>query len=268
MRAIKECSFQRPSEVQYNTIPNALTGKDILCQAKAGSGKTAVFVLSILNQFNKETPAFSALVVCHTRELALQIKKEFIRLGRYLTFLKVKEFVGGIDIKSDKDAIRDEQPHVVVGTPGRILDLVKGKHLKLDKIKYMVVDECDKVLSSVKMRADVQEIFLKTPHEKQVMMFSGTMREEDKVICRKFMQEPIEITVEDNSKLVLNGLKQFYVSLMQKDKIAQLLLILEHITYNQVIIFVNKKDRAIALSEHLKKKAFNNETLHRDLDQE
>lgn len=179
LRAIKDASFERPSEVQYNTIPHALTGKDILCQAKAGSGKTAVFVLSILNQFNKETHPFSALIVCHTRELALQIKKEFKRLGRYLNFLKVNEFVGGIDISNDKKVIREEQPHVVVGTPGRILDLIKGKHLKLDKVKYMVVDECDKVLSSIKMRGDVQEIFLSTPHEKQVMMFSGTMREED-----------------------------------------------------------------------------------------
>lgn len=107
-----------------------------------------------------------------------------------------------------------------------------------------------------------------TPHEKQVMMFSGTMKEEDKSISRKFMQDPVEITIQDNTKLVLNGLKQFYVSLMDSQKLPQLVLILEQITYNQVIIFVNKIIRANALSKYLKDKGFVNETLHRDIDQE
>jgi len=102
------------------------------------------------------------------------------------------------------------------------------------------------------MRTDIQNIFLGTPHEKQVMMFSGTMKEDDKVLCKKFMQDPIEVTVEDNSKLVLNGLKQYYVSLMDSDKLPQLTLILEQVAYNQVIIFVNTRMRAQALSKYLK----------------
>jgi len=93
-----------------------------------------------------------------------------------------------------------------VGTPGRILDLGRQNFLKFDKIKYFVIDECDRVLSSIQMRNDIQEIFIKTPREKQVMMFSGTMPDEIKKVCRKFMQDQIEIMVEDNSKLVLHGL--------------------------------------------------------------
>lgn len=126
LRAVKEASFERPSEVQYNCIPTALTGKDLLCQAKAGSGKTAVFVLSILNQLSKDAAPASALVLCHTRELALQIRKEFARIGKYINFLKVNEFVGGIDLNQDKKTIKETQPHVIVGTPGRILDLVRS----------------------------------------------------------------------------------------------------------------------------------------------
>jgi len=120
----------------------------------------------------------------------------------------------------------------------------------------------------MKMRSDVQEIFTQTPHEKQVMMFSGTIKKEDQEICLKFLQDPLIITIEDLSKLVLNGLKQFFVSLMESQKLSQLVLILEQITYNQVIIFVNKKERALALSKYLKDKNFNNEVLVRDLDQE
>jgi len=93
-----------------------------------------------------------------------------------------------------------------VGTPGRILDLERQTLLTIDKIKYFVIDECDRVLSSIQMRNDIQEIFIKTPREKQVMMFSVTMPDEIKKVCRKFMQDQIEIMVEDNSKLVLHGL--------------------------------------------------------------
>jgi len=103
--------------------------------------------------------------------------------------------------------LKSQPPHIVVGTPGRILDLVRQGILKLEKVKHFVVDECDNVMNNIKMRTDLQEIFTRTPHEKQVMMFSGTMSDEVKKICRKFMQSQIEVIVEDNAKLVLHGLE-------------------------------------------------------------
>lgn len=154
---------------------------------------------------------------------------------------------------------------MIVGTPGRILSLVKTGALKLDKLRYFVIDECDNVLAENSMRSDVQEIFTKSPHEKQVMMFSGTLPDPIRHVCRKFMQDQFEIIVEDNSKLVLHGLDQYHVSLAAKKKIDALVNILSTIPFNQVIIFVNQIERAKALSKHLILKGFNNICMYKSL---
>lgn len=161
---------------------------DIICQAKSGMGKTAVFVLATLQQLSPVDGAVDTLVVCHTRELAYQICQEFIRFGKYMSDVKVKVFFGGIPIVQHKKLLESEQPHVAIGTPGRILALAKDKSLKLNLLKRFIVDECDQVLESLDMRKDVQSIFKLTPHEKQVMMFSATMSKEIRPVCKKFTQ--------------------------------------------------------------------------------
>lgn len=134
--------------VQQECLLQAVLGVDIICQAKSGMGKTAVFVLAILQQL---VPAntVDTLVLCHNRELAFQICQEFLRLGKYLPEVKVKVFFGGIDYKQHKDILAKETPHIVIGTPGRILQLAKEKHLNLKNLKRFVLDECDKVLETL-----------------------------------------------------------------------------------------------------------------------
>ena len=131
-----------------------------------------VFVLATLHQLNpsteEETPNVQVLVLCHTRELAFQIAHEYERFSKYLPSIKTAVFYGGVNIKQNREILKNEHPHIVVGTPGRILALCKEKTLVLSSIKHFVLDECDRVLEALDMRRDVHEIFTMTPNEKQV----------------------------------------------------------------------------------------------------
>ena len=161
---------------------------DIICQAKSGMGKTAVFVLATLQQLVPVEGQVDTLVLCHTRELAYQICQEYLRFSKYLPDVKVKVFFGGIPIAQHRKLLEGEVPNIVVGTPGRVLQLLQEKKLKLDHLKRFILDECDQMLEKLDMRKDVQAIFKQTPHEKQVMMFSATLAKEIRPVCRKFTQ--------------------------------------------------------------------------------
>jgi len=237
--------------VQQECIPQAVLGMDIICQAKSGMGKTAVFVLASLQQLVVNDGQVDTLVLCHTRELAYQICQEFLRFSKYLPDVKVKVFFGGIPVREHHKLLQEETPHVVVGTPGRILQLVNEKKLKLGSLKRFILDECDQMLESLNMRRDVQSIFRATPHEKQVMMFSATLSKEIRPVCRKFTQSPCEIYVDDESKLTLHGLQQYYVKLTEKQKNRRLNDLLDALEFNQVVIFVNGVRRCKELNKLL-----------------
>lgn len=258
MKAITDCGFEHPSQVQHECIPQAIVKTDVICQAKSGMGKTAVFVLSTLQQLEPVDGEVSVLVMCHARELAIQICKEYERFTKYLPNVKTAAFYGGINRTINIKTINEEGPHIVVGTPGRIKDLIRApnKHLKLDNLKHFVLDECDKMLDQDDMRADVQEIFFATPHEKQVMMFSATLSKDIRPICKKFMQNPMEIYVDDDEKLTLTGLKQHYVKLEDKEKNRKLVDLLDSLEFNQVVIFVKSVPRCKALCDLLVEQEF------------
>lgn len=268
LRAIVDCGFEHPSEVQHECIPQAILGMDILCQAKSGMGKTAVFVLATLQQLDPVDSQVSVLVMCHTRELAFQISKEYERFSKYMPSIKVGVFFGGMTIANDEKILKSNCPHIVVGTPGRILALVKTKKLNLRHIKHFVLDECDKMLEALDMRRDVQEIFRSTPHEKQVMMFSATLSKEIRPVCKKFMQDPMEVYVDDEAKLTLHGLQQYYVKLKDNEKNRKLFELLDLLEFNQVVIFVRTVPRCMALAQLLVEQNFPAIAIHRAMTQE
>jgi ATP-dependent RNA helicase UAP56/SUB2 len=266
--AIQDCGFEHPSEVQQECIPQAVLGMDIICQAKSGMGKTAVFVLAILQQLTPVDGQVDTLVLCHTRELAYQICQEFLRFSKYLKDIKVKVFFGGIAIRQHRQLLDDDPPHVVIGTPGRTLQLVKEKKLKLNHLKRFVLDECDQMLETLDMRRDVQQIFKATPHEKQVMMYSATMSKEIRPVARKFTQNPIEIYVDDESKLTLHGLQQYYVKLEENQKNRKLNDLLDALEFNQVVIFVNGVRRCKELNKLLQECNFPSMCMYGGMKQE
>eukprot|EP00922_Rhytidocystis_sp_ex-Travisia-forbesii_P063544 GHVS01094522.1.p1 GENE.GHVS01094522.1~~GHVS01094522.1.p1 ORF type:complete len:492 (-),score=81.62 GHVS01094522.1:221-1696(-) len=322
VRAIADAGFEHPSEVQHETIPHAITGVDILCQAKSGMGKTAVFVLSILQQLDTKITtttttsddsvgsgssgvtttvangsevdisatksgsggskggataatagakdaAVQCLGIAHTRELAFQIKNEFDRFSKYLKGLRCEVVYGGTQIQKDGELLGDSKrcPHVLIGTPGRLLGLIKSKKLNTDKIAHFVLDECDRALEKLDMRKDVQQIFMAAPKKKQVMFFSATMNKDIREVCRKFMQSPVEVFIDDESKLTLHGLLQYYIKLQETEKNKKLNDLLDQLEFNQVIIFVKSVPRAQALDNLLTECNFPSISIHAGLAQ-
>ncbi|ORX47957.1 DEAD-box ATP-dependent RNA helicase 56 [Hesseltinella vesiculosa] len=243
---------------------------DVLCQAKSGMGKTAVFVLATLQQIEPVDGEVAVIVLCHTRELAFQIKNEYARFSKYLPDIRTEVFYGGVQINKDIEILKDKAkcPHILVGTPGRVLALVREKHLKLNSIKHFVLDECDKMLEQLDMRRDVQEIFRATPHHKQVMMFSATLSKETRPVCKKFMQNPLEIYVDDEAKLTLHGLVQYYCKMEENEKNRQLNDLLDSLEFNQVCIFVRSVARANELNRILTDCNFPSICIHSQMSQD
>jgi superfamily II DNA/RNA helicase len=270
LRAIADCGFEHPSEVQHQCIPQAILSMDVLCQAKSGMGKTAVFVLATLQQIQPVDGQVSVLVLCHTRELAFQISKEYERFSKYMSSVRVGVFFGGVPLQPQIDQLKKPTtaPHIVVGTPGRTLDLVRQRALTLKFVKHFILDECDRMLEDLDMRSDVQEIFRQTPHEKQCMMFSATLAKEIRPVCKKFMQDPIEIFVDDDSKLTLHGLRQHFLRLKEAEKNRKLFSLLDDLEFNQVIVFVRTVQRCMALAQLLVEQNFPAIAIHRAMDQE
>lgn len=181
--------------------------------------------------------------------------------------VRVSVFFGGIPISNDYETLASKKPNIVVGTPGRLVALCRNMKLDLGNVKHFVVDECDKVLKS-DMRLDLQKIYLKTPHQKQVLMFSATMSKEVKIVCRKFMIDPLEVIVSDDTKLSLHGLRQHYLPLSEKHKRAGLLNIFRTFEFNQVIIFVNSVKRCLGLEQYLLEENFPAIAIHSAMSQE
>jgi len=270
LRAIADCGFEHPSEVQHECIPQAVLGTDVICQAKSGMGKTAVFVLAVLQQLDIATIGnnVSALVLCHTRELAYQICSEFDRFKKYLPQLKAAVFFGGIPYAKHVDMLKNDVPHIVIGTPGRVLQLAEDKALNLKQLKYFVLDECDKMLESLDMRKDIQKIFRATPHDKQVMMFSATLSDSIRPVVKKFMHNPLEIYINEGSKLTLHGLVQYFIQIHEDNKNRKLVDLLDVLEFNQVVIFVRSVARATELNKILADCNFPSICIHGALKQE
>lgn len=268
LRAIQDCGFEHPSEVQHECIPQAVFGTDILCQAKSGMGKTAVFTLAVLQQIEPKDGEVSCVILGHTRELAYQISHEINRFSKYLPTIRTSVLYGGVPVRVHRDLMATKPPHIVVGTPGRVKDLVQQKILNLSKVKFFVLDECDKVLEALDMRRDVQAIFKETPHEKQVMMFTATLSKEMRAVSKKFMQNPMEVFVDDETKLTLHGLLQYYVKLQEAEKNRKMSSILDKLEFNQVVIFVKSVSRAIELNKLLLESGFPSIDIHSQIKQD
>ena len=241
---------------------------DVICQAKSGMGKTAVFVLAVLQQLEPVPGEVGALILCHTRELAYQIKHEFERFSAYLPAVNVAVIFGGVNIKQQKAELKEKPPSIIVATPGRCKALAKDGDISLKQCGHFILDECDKMLEQLDMRADVQEIFKMTPHDKQVMMFSATLSKEIRPVCKKFMNDPMEIYVDDETKLTLHGLVQHYIKLTEAEKNRKLNDLLDALMFNQVVIFVKSVQRCTYLDKLLTECNFPSIAIHRGMSQE
>ncbi len=256
--------FKELFPIQEQAIPLALKGRDILGQAKTGTGKTLAFAIPIVNKLDEKSLEVQALVLTPTRELAQQVNKEFKKITLN-TGLKSLCVYGGVSINR-QISLLDKGVQIVVGTPGRILDHLERKTLRIGKLKVLVLDEADRMLD-MGFIDDVERIMRRTPEKKQVMLFSATLSEGIIRLSRKHMHDPKRIQVSGDV-LTVENTEQFYVdAYSRREKFDVLCNLLNQRSIKQAIIFSRTKRWADHLSRQMKSLDFNAQPIHGDLSQ-
>jgi len=265
LRGIYAHGFERPSAIQQKAIVPTISGRDIIAQAQSGTGKTATFSIGVLQQLNFSNPHCQALILAPTRELAIQTQKVVDALGDYLG-AKAFACVGGTRVRDDQDRLR-EGVHVVVGTPGRVLDLLHRKALDPNHIRSFVLDEADEMLSRG-FKDQIYDVFQFLPPDIQVGLFSATMPVEALEITTKFMNKPLRILVKQD-EVTLEGIRQFYINCDREQwKFEVLCDLYDTLNIAQAVIFCNTRKKVEWLTEQLRAKDFTVSATHGELEQD
>ncbi|XP_054608997.1 eukaryotic initiation factor 4A-I-like [Dunckerocampus dactyliophorus] len=265
LRGIYAYGFEKPSAIQQRAILPCIKGYDVIAQAQSGTGKTATFAISILQQIDVSLKGTQALVLAPTRELAQQIQKVVLALGDYMG-ASCYACIGGTSIRNEVQKLQAEAPHIVVGTPGRVFDMLSRKNLSSKHIKMFVLDEADEMLSRG-FKDQIYEIFQKLPCSTQVVLLSATMPADVLEVTKKFMREPIRILVK-KEELTLEGIRQFYVNVEKEEwKLETLCDLYETLTITQAVIFINTRRKVDWLTEKMQSRDFTVSAMHGDMDQ-
>ena len=260
---IKSLDYLAMTQIQEQSLPAILEGKDLLAQAKTGSGKTAAFGIGLLHHLDTTIFQTQALVLCPTRELADQVSKEIRRLARATPNTKILTLCGGTPFGPQLGSL-EHQPHIVVGTPGRLLKHLEKGSLKLTHLKMLILDEADRMLD-MGFHEDIMRIIDKTPPERQTLLFSATYPDEIKEISDAIQNDPIDVRVEalhDNKKI-----KQIFYEIQKGDRTKTLVALLEHYKPESTVVFCNRKQQCQELADELWQQGFHALALHGDLEQ-
>uniref|UniRef100_A0A7S0A5F7 RNA helicase n=1 Tax=Pyrodinium bahamense TaxID=73915 RepID=A0A7S0A5F7_9DINO len=264
LRGIYSYGFEKPSAIQQRGIKPILDGRDTIGQAQSGTGKTATFTIGCLQRIDYSHRDCQALILAPTRELAQQIQKVALALGDYLK-VKCHACIGGTSVREDIEKLREGQ-HLVVGTPGRVYDMVGKRHLRVDNLCTFVLDEADEMLSRG-FKDQIYDIFKTLPPNIQVCLFSATMPPEILDLTTKFMRDAVRILVKKD-ELTLEGIRQFYVAIEKEEwKLDTLCDLYETLTITQAIIYCNTCRKVDFLADQLSKRDFTISTMHAELDQ-
>jgi ATP-dependent RNA helicase DDX6/DHH1 len=243
---IFEAGFEKPSPIQEESIPVALSGRDVLARAKNGTGKTAAFVIPALERINPKVSKIQCLILVPTRELAMQTSQVCKTLGKHLG-INVMVTTGGTGLRDDIVRLQDPV-HIVVGTPGRILDLAGKQVADLSECPMFIMDEADKLLSQ-EFTPVIEQLLQFHPHDRQVMLFSATFPLSVKDFSDKNMTSPYEINLMD--ELTLRGITQYYAFVEEKQKVHCLNTLFSKLQINQSIIFCNSTNRVELLAKKI-----------------
>ncbi len=264
-RAIEEMGFEQPTEIQAQAIPLIRQGFDVIGRSQTGTGKTMAFAIPAVEKIDiyREKNAVQVLIMCPTRELAVQCSEEIKRLTKYSGGVKPVEVYGGAAM--DRQITRLKHANIVIGTPGRIMDHMRRKTLKLDNIKLVVLDEADEMLS-MGFKEDMETILRETPQDRQTVLFSATMPPSIMAITEEFQKDPKLIQI-NKKQVTVDNIEQNYVDVPMGRKSDALKLLLHYYKPSLAMVFCNTKKMVDELSEDLVKSGFNAEALHGDLKQ-
>ncbi|XP_014247726.1 eukaryotic initiation factor 4A-I-like [Cimex lectularius] len=264
LRGIYAYGFEKPSAIQQRAILPCVKGHDVIAQAQSGTGKTATFSISILQKIDTDLNETQALILAPTRELAQQIQKVVVTLGDFMGAL-CHACIGGTNVREDIKRL-EVGCHVLVGTPGRVYDMITRKALKTHSIKIFVLDEADEMLSRG-FKDQIHDVFRTLNGDVQVILLSATMPPDVLEVTSKFMRKPVSILVK-KEELTLEGIKQFYVAVEQEEwKLETLTDLYDTLSITQAVIFCNTRRKVDWLTESMHSRDFTVSAMHGDMGQ-
>jgi len=263
LRGIYAYGFEYPSLIQLKSIPLIRDGKDVIAQSQSGTGKTGAFTIGTLQRIDESIVGCQALIIAHTRELAEQISNVFYDIGQYLN-IKIVLCIGGQNIHKSKLELENGNI-ILVGTPGRIIDLINRKYLQTDLIRLLIIDEADEMLSA-NFQDQIKSIISFIPNDAQICLFSATMPEAVIILTEKFMNKPETILIQ-KEYLTLDGIKQFYINVeTELWKFETFCDLFDIISVSQTIVYINTIKKGDDLKYQLEKKNFTVSLIHSNMD--
>lgn len=265
LKGIYSYGFEAPSAIQSRAIMQIISGKDTIAQAQSGTGKTATFSIGMLQALEPKLRQTQALVLSPTRELATQINSVIMNLGSYMN-IHTHACTGGKQVGDDTKKLGQGQ-HIVSGTPGRVLDVIKRRHLQTRSVKMLILDEADELMTKG-FKEQIYEIYRQLPLTVQVVVVSATLTKEVLEMTSKFTTDPVRILVK-REDVTLEGIKQYYIQCEQEEwKFDTLCDLYDNLTITQAVIFCNTKAKVTWLADLLRKANFAVVAMHGDMKQD
>jgi ATP-dependent RNA helicase DeaD len=263
LKAISQMGFEAATPIQEQAIPLAMAGMDIIGQSQTGTGKTAAFGIPLIEKIDRETEKVKGLVVAPTRELAVQVAEELNTIGQ-VKGIRALPIYGGQDINRQIRSLKN-RPQIIVGTPGRLMDHMRRKTIRLESVSMVILDEADEMLN-MGFIDDIKIILQDVPHERQTMLFSATMPRPIQDLAQRFMKNPQLVQVKAKEATVSNT-EQFFLEVQEKRKFDVLCRILDMQSPKLAIVFGRTKKRVDELSEALNRRGYSAKGIHGDLNQ-
>ncbi|MCL5780656.1 MAG: DEAD/DEAH box helicase [Firmicutes bacterium] len=263
IQSLTNMGFEEATPIQEKTIPVALDGRDLIGQAHTGTGKTAAFGIPMIERFTNESEYIQGLVITPTRELAVQVAEELNRIGQ-VKGIRTLPVYGGQDINRQIRALK-KRPQIIVGTPGRLIDHMERKTIRLLGIKTVVLDEADEMLN-MGFIEDIESILQRIPEERQSLLFSATMPKPIQVLAQRFLKNPVFISIKAK-EVTVPSIEQSYIEVQEKQKFDVLCRLLDNQSPDLAIVFGRTKRRVDELYEALNKRGYSSEGIHGDLTQ-
>ncbi len=263
-KALEEMGFEELTQIQQEAIPHILEGKDIIAQSNTGTGKTAAFGIPVIQSIDTDVRRPQALALCPTRELAVQVANEFKKMSKYIEGIRTVSVYGGADIRGQIDKLKGGA-QIIIGTPGRVIDLIDRGVIKLNELKITILDEADEMLK-MGFKEDIEHILSKIDHKTQTLLFSATMPDAIIKITREFQDNPVMIqTLREG--ITAKEVKQSYFIVKHSDKTEALMRILDTYTSKLALVFCNTKKSVDELFDVLIEKGYNCDKIHGDINQ-
>ncbi len=262
-QAIDVLGFTHMTPVQAHALPALLAGQDVIAQARTGSGKTVAFGLALLARLDADLAAVQALVLCPTRELAEQVSAEIRRLARFIPNLRVVTLCGGVPVRTQKPSL-EHAPHVIVGTPGRILDHLARATVRFDALRVLVLDEADRMLDMGFLDA-INDVVAQTPATRQTLLFSATYPDEIRAMSRRLQRKPVDVTVDHGDAVA--AVEQLFYEVDADRKLDALAALLGQHAPESALVFCHTRNDVRDVAEQLGRRGYSVLALHGELEQ-